>query len=53
MQVAAMAPQTSEELIAQPYIRDDSQTVGDLVNEAIQKFGERVEVSDFARISTR
>ncbi len=40
-------------LLEQPYIRDDSKTVRDLLNEASQKFGERVEISKFARFSAR
>lgn len=40
-------------LMNQPYIKDDSKTVRDLVAEASQKFGERVEVTKFARFSTR
>lgn len=40
-------------LLEQPYIRDDSKTIKDLLNEATQKFGERVEVSSFARLSVR
>ncbi|HEY4488953.1 MAG TPA: elongation factor Ts [Candidatus Paceibacterota bacterium] len=40
-------------LMNQSYIKDDSKTVRDLVTEASQKFGERVEVSKFARFSAR
>ncbi|HEY0948538.1 MAG TPA: elongation factor Ts [Candidatus Paceibacterota bacterium] len=40
-------------LLEQSYIRDDSKTVRDLLNEASQKFGERVEISKFARFSAR
>ncbi len=40
-------------LIEQPFIKDESKTVRDLLNEATQKFGERVEVSRFVRISAR
>lgn len=40
-------------LLEQPFIKDESKTIRDLLNEAAQKFGERVEVSRFARISTR
>lgn len=38
-------------LLDQPFIKDDSKTVRDLLNEATQKFGERVEISRFSRIS--
>jgi elongation factor Ts len=40
-------------LMNQPYIKDDSKTIKDLVSEASQKFGERVEVTRFARFSAR
>ena len=40
-------------LMNQPYIKDDTKTVQQLVDEASQKFGERVEVSKFVRFSTR
>lgn len=40
-------------LLEQSYIRDDSKTIRDLLNEASQKFGERVEISKFARFSAR
>mgnify|MGYP001563331708 CR=1 FL=1 len=40
-------------LLNQSYIKDESKTVRDLVTEASQKFGERVEVTKFARFSAR
>lgn len=40
-------------LLNQPYIKDDSKTVHDLITEASQKFGERVEITRFARFSAR
>ena len=40
-------------LLEQPFVKDESKTVRDLLNEAVQKFGERVEVSTFARLSAR
>ncbi|MBP6860576.1 MAG: elongation factor Ts [Candidatus Pacebacteria bacterium] len=40
-------------LLEQPFIKDDSKTIKDLVAEATQKFGERVEVSNFSRMSAR
>jgi elongation factor Ts len=40
-------------LLEQPFIKDESKTIRQLLNEATQKFGERVEVSRFARLSTR
>ena len=40
-------------LLEQPFIKDESKTVRALLNEATQKFGERVLVSRFARLSAR
>lgn len=40
-------------LTEQTYIKDDSKTIRALLNEATQKFGERVEVTQFARFSAR
>lgn len=40
-------------LLEQPFIKDENKTVQQLLNEATQKFGERVEVSRFARVSAR
>ena len=40
-------------LLEQAYIKDDSKTIRDLITEASQKFGERVEITRFARFSAR
>ena len=53
MQIAAMDPKNEEDLLEQPSIKDESRTVHDLLNEATQKFGERIEISRFARLSVR
>lgn len=37
-------------LLSQPYFRDDKQTVGDVVKEAIAKLGENIVVRQFKRI---
>jgi elongation factor Ts len=38
-------------LLSQPYIKNPDQTINDLISAAIQKFGEKVEVTRFARFS--
>ena len=53
MQVAAMDPENAEELLEQSFIKDESKTMRDLLNEATQKFGERIEVNRFVRLSAR
>lgn len=40
-------------LLDQPFIKDESKMVRDLLNEATQKFGERVEIGKFSRLSAR
>ena len=37
-------------LLEQPYIKDPSKTIKDLVEQATQKFGERIEVSECFRV---
>jgi len=51
MQVAAFAPADSTALLAQPFIRDQSRTVADLLRESVQKFGERIELTRFSRLA--
>ncbi len=50
MQISAAAPASVDELLAQAYIRDESKTVKDLINEVIAKVGENVIVNQFYRI---
>jgi elongation factor Ts len=49
MQVASVMAETNEELLEQEYIRDPSKKVGDLIKEAILKFGENIKVVKFVR----
>ncbi|MBI2086612.1 MAG: elongation factor Ts [Candidatus Zambryskibacteria bacterium] len=51
MHIAAMSPVDVGELLGQPFIKGSGETVGDLVNGTIQKFGERTEVGRFVRYS--
>jgi elongation factor Ts len=44
LQVAAMAPKDVEELLKQPWIRDEKKTIGDLIKETIAKVGENIVV---------
>ncbi|MEK7068489.1 MAG: translation elongation factor Ts [Patescibacteria group bacterium] len=45
MHVSAMQPENVEALLLQPYIKDESKTIQDLLSAATHKFGERIEVS--------
>ncbi len=49
MQVAAMNPQDVEELQKEAYIRDNSQTIAQIVKVAIGKLGENIKVNRFVR----
>ncbi len=48
LQIAAMNP-TPSSLMEQPWIRDEKKTIGDLINEYIAKFGEKITVKNFVR----
>ncbi len=50
MQIAAAAPENVDALMNQPYIKDESRFVKDLVNEVIGKVGENVRINKFYRI---
>ena len=49
MQIAAMGPGSVEELLEQSYIKDDSQTIEELVKGVIAKLGENVKIERFIR----
>lgn len=49
MQIAAMNPENLDELLAQPYIKDESITVGDFVKRTIAQVGENIKVERFVR----
>lgn len=51
MQVASMNPQTVEELLEQPYIRDAKVSVKDLVKSTAGKLGENVVVARISRFA--
>lgn len=40
-------------LLEQPFVKDPSQTIRELINSAIQKFGEKIEVVRFERLSVK
>ncbi|MCR4329224.1 MAG: translation elongation factor Ts [Candidatus Roizmanbacteria bacterium] len=49
MQIASMAPKTSEELLKQAYIRDSKKTIESLIQEQIAKLGENIKIGEFVR----
>lgn len=50
MQISAMAPETVEDLLKQPYVRDDAKTVEQLIGETIALVGENIRVNKFSRM---
>ncbi len=53
MHIAAMGPENTEELLGQDFIKDSETTISGLVEQAIQKFGERTEIGQFTRFSIK
>lgn len=51
MHIAAMAPQDVNELLEQPFIKDPTKKISDVINNTVQKFGERTEIGQFVRFS--
>ncbi|MBZ1348639.1 MAG: translation elongation factor Ts [Candidatus Liptonbacteria bacterium] len=49
MQIVAMNPQNTEELMKQLYIKDESIIIGDLIKGLIVKTGENIQVYRFCR----
>jgi elongation factor Ts len=49
MQIAAMDPESVEELLSQAYIKDEKETIEELVKGAIAKLGENIKVEEFTR----
>lgn len=49
MQIAAMNPESVDELMEQAYIKDEKETIESLVKGAIAKLGENIKVEEFAR----
>jgi len=50
MHIAASAPADIDELLGQPYIKDETRTVKDIVNDVIAKTGENIRVNEFHRL---
>ncbi|MDP3052066.1 MAG: translation elongation factor Ts [bacterium] len=51
MHIAASCPNDVHELMTQPYIKNPDIAVGDYITEAVQKFGENIEIARFSRFS--
>jgi len=53
MHIAAMDSENKETILSEPFIKDESMTISNLIEQAVQKFGERIEISRFTRFSSR
>lgn len=49
MHIAAMNPENVEALLAQPFVKDPSKNVGDVIKQSIAKLGENTVVERFMR----
>jgi elongation factor Ts len=49
LQVAAMNPADTDVLLAQPYMKDDSLTVRNLIEQMVMKVGENIQIRRFSR----
>ena len=51
MHITATSPENVEELLAQPFIKNPDITIKQLLDGGVQKFGEKIAVSRFARFA--
>jgi len=49
MQVASMNPASVDKLLSQPFVKDESITMGDMLTQAIAKIGENMKIERFCR----
>lgn len=49
LQIAAASPQSNEELLKQPFVKNPEKTIQDLINESIGKLGENIKIGKFVR----
>jgi elongation factor Ts len=49
LQIASMAPKNVEDLFSQPWIKDATKTISQIINETSAKLGEKISVVKFER----
>ena len=49
MHITASNPETVADLLVQPFIKDESKTIQDIVNESVARFGENIQIARFSR----
>ena len=47
--IAAMNPENTQALLQQPFVKEASKTIQDLLNELVAKIGENIQISRFIR----
>lgn len=52
-QVTASGTQQVENLLKEPWIKDETKTIGDLLNEKIAKFGENITIQEVKRFEVK
>lgn len=52
-QVTASGTQQVENLLKEPWIKDETRTIGDLLNEKIAKFGENITIQEVKRFEVK
>ncbi|MEK7535781.1 MAG: elongation factor Ts [Patescibacteria group bacterium] len=53
MHISATNPIDIATLLSEPFIKDDTMSVKGLIERATQKFGERIELANFTRYTTK
>jgi len=53
LHIAASEAEDVAALLTEPYVKDDSKTIQVLIESAVQKFGERIEIEKFVRYSMK
>ncbi len=49
MHIASMNPENVDQLVSQPFVKDESKTIKDLVTQTIAKTGENIKIERFCR----
>ena len=53
MHITALDPENAEALMEQPFVKNGELMVKDVINQATQKFGEKIAVGKFTRYSVK
>lgn len=51
MHAAAMQPESPSAMLEQPYVKDENMTVKDLIEQAVARLGENIQLSEVALLS--